>query len=413
VSRRTLFTSVLALSLALVAAPATAGPGDFDPSFNGIGYSITDVADIDVAYGVAVHQGLIYSAVHAQPGGFGLTRHTSAGALDTSFSNDGMVVTAFGEGALPADVAVQSDGKPVVAGSTGLSIGVIRYKANGALDGTFGTSGKAKVKVARLSRVEAVAIDKQGRIVVLAQRSSSTDFFAPTDFVVVRLLSNGAPDTAFSGDGVAFVNVSEFDYPRGLAIDGSNRPVIVGSGAGLDFKGGILVARLTAKGGLDSTFSGDGKLKTMLTKTSMMNGGETVGIDGSGRIVVGASASSDTAALLGAIRLTPSGVLDSTYGNNGKARVTCTNGLDCSVYGGGFTKAGVVLVGGGGSGIEQALVARFTNTGQPDTGIGPSGQRVISLPSLVESLHDAAQAGTKLVVAGSAHLDTLVARLGT
>jgi hypothetical protein len=72
----------------------------------------------------------------------------AAGDLDTTFDGDGKVLTDFAGGSndLAFGVAVQADGKVVVAGETVVgndpSFAVVRYTVNGALDPAFDGDGK-------------------------------------------------------------------------------------------------------------------------------------------------------------------------------------------------------------------------------------------------------------------------------
>src|SRR5687767_11486935 len=67
----------------------------------------------------------------------------TAGALDPTFGLGGKVTTDF---SLSADsgrsVAVQGDGKIVVAGLSGFDFAVARYNDDGSLDSTFGSHGR-------------------------------------------------------------------------------------------------------------------------------------------------------------------------------------------------------------------------------------------------------------------------------
>ena len=70
------------------------------------------------------------------------------GDLDTSFDSDGRVTTSIGNGGNDDNrsVAIQSDGKIVMAGATfnghNNDFAVIRYNTDGSLDMTFGDGGK-------------------------------------------------------------------------------------------------------------------------------------------------------------------------------------------------------------------------------------------------------------------------------
>ena len=76
------------------------------------------------------------------------TVEAAAGDLDPTFGNAGRVVTSFPGGLDTAnDIAVQSDGKIVVAGSSGSDFAVVRYNTNGTLDVTFGVGGRVRVRL--------------------------------------------------------------------------------------------------------------------------------------------------------------------------------------------------------------------------------------------------------------------------
>src|SRR4029077_6628971 len=78
---------------------------------------------------------------------FGVVRYDADGSLDTGFGTGGMVRTDFAGGADYAHgVAIQGDGKIVVAGHAGLvndnDFALARYNADGSLDASFGSGGK-------------------------------------------------------------------------------------------------------------------------------------------------------------------------------------------------------------------------------------------------------------------------------
>src|SRR4051812_27491460 len=64
------------------------------------------------------------------------------GDLDPSFGTVGKVTTDFGVPAIAQDIALQSDGKIVVAGATNEDFAVARYNPDGTLDAAFGAAGK-------------------------------------------------------------------------------------------------------------------------------------------------------------------------------------------------------------------------------------------------------------------------------
>jgi len=73
---------------------------------------------------------------------FALARYTADGRLDTSFGNDGKVLTLFDGQSLVRGLAIQVDGKVVAAGGGAGSFDLARYTASGKLDRSFGASGQ-------------------------------------------------------------------------------------------------------------------------------------------------------------------------------------------------------------------------------------------------------------------------------
>ena len=130
--------------------------------------------------------------------------------LDSTFGVGGKVATSFPGGLDTAnDVAVQSDGKIVVAGSSGSDFALTRYNTNGTLDATFGTGGRVNTDfpTGMGGLGNALVIQPDGKIVVAGQ---ATDPTSPTNtgFALVRYNTNGSLDTSFDGDGrvVTFIS---------------------------------------------------------------------------------------------------------------------------------------------------------------------------------------------------------------
>jgi uncharacterized delta-60 repeat protein len=93
------------------------------------------------------------------------------GDLDSTFGTAGVVTTDVG-GALDSThgVALQSDGKLVVAGGAGSRFALLRYDAAGALDPTFGAGGRVIDAVPWIAL--SVAIDDSGRILTTGEAGS-------------------------------------------------------------------------------------------------------------------------------------------------------------------------------------------------------------------------------------------------
>jgi uncharacterized delta-60 repeat protein len=124
--------------------------------------------------------------------------------LDPSFGGDGKVTTNFSPGLDEGtDVAIQADGKIVVAGGAAGRFAVARYEMSGSLDDSFSGNGKVKTNfVGGTDRALGVAIQPNGKIVVAGIHGIGAN---PT-FALVRYTPDGNLDPSFGGDGKVKTN---------------------------------------------------------------------------------------------------------------------------------------------------------------------------------------------------------------
>src|SRR5688572_16720263 len=162
----------------------------------------------------------------------------AAGDLDLSFGGVGRTGASFGGGLTPVaeDVAVQADGKTVVAGYAWrfdtnnrphYQLAVARFNTNGSLDRTFGPRGDGTVltQVADTDTAQgrSVAIQPDGKIVVAgAARSGSKGLMA-----VVRFNANGSLDNTFDTDGKVAVRINS-SSAWDLALQKDGKIVVAG-----------------------------------------------------------------------------------------------------------------------------------------------------------------------------------------
>ncbi len=185
---------------------------------------------------------------------FGVARLRGNGKLDTSFSGDGKAKVGVDVTDRMTDVGVDSADRPVVVGSAAGSVyaltttGVVaRFKANGAVDGNFSGNGFATVNLSKGQNTGvAVGFGAKNRVVVAMANQEK--------FGGVRFLSNGKPDSNYSGDGKVAGNHGGSVYAASVA-----KGAIVVTGAGGTGFDQMLVGGVTAKGKLDATFGTGGR----------------------------------------------------------------------------------------------------------------------------------------------------------
>lgn len=157
-----------------------------------------------------------------------LARYMSSGRLDRRFGTGGVVQTAFANGASALALAIDAKGRAVVAGSSASSIAVARFTTAGRLDRSFGQGGLVLTSFpGREVGAQAIAVLAGGRIVVAGggQRSDGTG----GGFALARYLPSGQLDPSFSSDGLVVTTLGEEAGAQGVLIASHGRIVAAGS----------------------------------------------------------------------------------------------------------------------------------------------------------------------------------------
>ncbi|MBK8812952.1 MAG: VCBS repeat-containing protein [Acidobacteria bacterium] len=328
---------------------------------------------------------------------FRIVRVGANGALDSSFGSNGVAFVAVSTRDDQAlGIALQSDGKIIVVGSsrnsTAISdFAIVRLNENGSLDTSFGINGVAVTSVRPFDDIAYdVTIQVDGKIVVCGESGNN----GTKTFGLVRYLTNGTLDTAFSDDGITTV-----DFPGGpstcsaVRIQTENKIVATGNVGFGDFSAsGFGFVRLNIDGSVDSTFGADGtRIVEVRNSTRRQNAPNDLLILPDGRILAAGSTLSDSPDSFdfAATRLTPDGSLDSSFASSGLLIVpfsgSATDGAntilplpDGSFFLGGYAN--------GGANLDFAL-ARFSPNGTTDLRFGVNGRVVTPLTDQAELIH--------------------------
>jgi uncharacterized delta-60 repeat protein len=304
--------------------------GDLDTSFDGDGKVLTDFGLGETAHAIAIQpDGKIVVAGESNASGhnddFALARYLPNGSLDPTFSSDGRVLTDFGGNDLALAVALQSDGKVVVAGfsDTGSrrDFALARYLPDGRLDPTFSTDGKVTTDFGGFSDALAVAIQHDGKIVVAGDAIASGGL----DFALARYLPDGRLDPTFSTDGKVTTDFSgDFDQIHVVALQHTGEIVVAGESWASGNRN-MALARYLPDGRLDPTFSTDGKV------TTDFGGGETANtlvLQSDGKMVVAGGSDANRHGDFALARYLPDGRLDPTFSTDGKILTDIGSGSD-------------------------------------------------------------------------------------
>lgn len=223
------------------------------------------------------------------PYSFTIYRFTSNGYPDTYWGGKGYVTSRFGTATrdVAQDLAIQGDGKVIASGYTcntsgsKCDIAIARYYGgNGMLDKTFSFDGRVSTDFGGEDFAPAIALQPDGKILVAGYRQSGSN----TYMIIARLKSNGVYDTTFNKTGKKIVDFmigySELDYD--VLVRPSDGKIIM-AGYVTKGKNNFAIARLMPSGALDTSFSGDGKLDIQFGYDDIAY---AVAADGDGRFVL-------------------------------------------------------------------------------------------------------------------------------
>ena len=295
--------------------------GEADPSFGEEGCAPVPFEIGQIAVQPDDRIVLAGSAVFGPPLGKGgppqeelaVARLLPDGGLDSTFGNDGVVLTHTEDGLDVREarsLAVSAGGEIAVLGDNA----VIRLTASGALDAGFGDGGVLEVENA----AEALLVLPGGKVAIASRDECCSKSEA---FVVSRRLSDGSPDPSFGAGGAATLAVGRVESQMALASTPG---------------GGLLLAGVACE--------------------------ET---------------DCSTRPLLVLARFDENGALDEAYGEAGVARIDARIASSPSVaaltVG---TEGQAVVAGGAWWGHGDAYLAGLGPNGQPDRGFGQDGSVV-------------------------------------
>ncbi len=309
----------------------------------------------------------------------------SIGALDPTFGTAGLVAHDVGF-TDTVGVALQADGKTVIAGTVGASpseeFGLTRYNADGTLDTTFGSGGVVNTTFAGTDdAATAVDVLPSGQILVAGTATTFTSGVATgSEFAIAEFNADGSVDTSFGGGtgqvlvSFAAPGTSSNDLLQALVVSASGVIYLGGSSNAAGSTGSdFAIAALTAAGAIDTGFGGTGKILTDFAGGSDV--ANSLALQTNGDLVAAGSADFSGVTRIALARYLPTGILDKRFG---------TKGLVNTVVGGVYDSAssvviqpkGQIVVGGiAASGSGAALTSnfalvRYTTAGKEDRTFG-------------------------------------------
>ncbi len=372
-------------------------------------------------------------------------------ALDTTSISPGKtLIDVNGFDDLNQSIAVQADGKILVAGftfyggviETAYDYSIVRLNVDGTLDRSYGTDGRTVIDAeVSIDQGYKLAVQPDGKLLMSYISYNGSSF----DFQVTRFTAQGALDLSFNGTGVADIPAGIEPSTTYISLNADGTILLTGTA-----DDHTVVVRLNGDGSVDSSFGNQGTSiissyevfdahATALPDGKLLMGG-TVYADGSyqyalavlnadgsrdmqfgteGQVVLGdatglnydsaVTVQADGKILIagagsgnfGLVRLNPDGSFDTTFSGDGQARID-VNGYDGA---GSVTVLadGKILVGGTSAvgNNQDYSVIRLNSDGSLDTSFAsPNGKSIIQGSALADVLVGTAAAETLQGLAG-------------
>jgi uncharacterized delta-60 repeat protein len=309
---------------------------------------------------------------------FLVVRYNVNGTVDSTFKGGKPI--EFSKGAVPYSAFLDSTGRIVVAGASDGAMAIVRLNNDGSLDETFGEKGKLSATVGTRSsafcaapgsddsilvggftlngEMEEMALTKftkagtavedfkgpkkagngkfsfavgngNSRIYSLKSKNDSvlavgTAFNGSNyDFAVVKLKTDGEPDSSFGSEGHVMINQSSSgdDVLKSMVWLDDGKILVAGISAVDSQNFNILIYRLKEDGTVDGAFGAGGFVKLPWNVTlyggALLSGFVKITVDHQNRIYVASEPTVDNHSVFGVARLTADGQLDTTYGKDG------------------------------------------------------------------------------------------------
>ena len=370
-------------------------PGDLDPSFGDQGKVVIGLADSYDEARAVVRQpdGKILVAGFTHANGskdFALVRYLADGTLDDSFGDGGRVFTHLGANDIGRSLALQPDGKILVAGESDGAIALARYLDNGNLDSSFDGDGISVITPGCITdgcgmsgqSGHGIALQPDGKILVAGTHWLSGFAGYLQLPAVARFQVDGTLDTSFGLQGIATVGfpTEQFTEVRAYAMALQSDGKILLAGSASDGVGAysLALARLGPVGGLDASF-GINATGTVTLSSDVEIAAVAMTLKSDNSILVGYGASGATR--LG--RLQANGIVDTAFGSNGLIKLSnfyLGQGQALAWQTDGkILVAGHLSVNGQNNNYFDATVMRLNANGTIDGNFGSNGQAITDL----------------------------------
>lgn len=304
-----------------------------------------------------------------------ISRHNQDGSPDTGFGDGGIKELVFGSTTGYAYTCLQATNSSLfVAGTSDGKAAMHFLNPDGSYNVSFGSGGKFLIDfgAGNGARIDKLLTYPNGTLLGIGSAYNGNDW----DFMVVRVYPGGELDPTFGSGGKVLINVggyNDFALDGDFQSDGS----IVLSGHSNNASGlsQFSAIRLSPNGNIDASFGNNGKW--ILSIGNNYNNIEGLAIQSDDKIVLGGYLDNDMITF----RLNADGTTDNGFQGTGYV-ITDFNGLaerafDIEVQGDGkILTAGWITTE---FGTNQYAICRLTSQGFPDNSFDGDGKLIIEM----------------------------------
>ena len=319
-------------------------PGSPYAVFGFFGLAIQSDGKIVAAADAANTSGLIAPAARVE----------TNGSRDTSFGSGGFTSAITVPVNISGNIALQADGKVLLAAGTGNPSVMARFTTSGQFDTNFG-GGSGLISLTNAGPTQ-IAEEKNGKILVASGEASKL-VFQPQPVAqagsISRYNSNGTVDTTFGAGGtaasVASASALLLQANGDIVVAGAITSKLSAPPAANDVGFGIV--RYSGNGMIDKKFGTGGVAMVDLGPNAPTSAAYAVALQTDGALVVagaagGAIVGNNLASSFGLARFTSAGVLDSTFGSSGTVITTVASGQYSWVTGLAIQSDGKIVASG-------------------------------------------------------------------
>ena len=343
---------VATTAILIPASTVHASDGDLDTSWGGTGVVISSHADPSTAYAIATYPGDRVLAVGSLTDGPSsrilINRFLANGVLDPDCEVNGEFLDR-GRDAVAGDVVVLVDGSFVITGTMQIdnkaTLFLAKFTSACRFENSFGDDGIATYSANGGTSGRALAVQPDGKIVVVGDEYPSGSDNSDQRILVTRFTASGDVDDEFGSGGSFISSENEKGQAQDVVIGSAGQIIFAGSIIGTIAPDAAIVGSLTSNGQLDPDFAAQGYFIDELGGDPQLN---SIALRANGNLVAVGSYIDSTAGSTKSILvvcLNSAGGFDTECAPNGW-RYIADNAVDATANSVVITEDGFIILGG-------------------------------------------------------------------